>query len=452
MSPVAPSARFHLTRRFAVAAFLSVLAVATALGAVLSRVLHDRLLERDAEVTSEFVQSIVRTDETAPFFRAAVGAPLGPTVEDSFRHFAQMPDVLRANVYTPDRRALWSSDRALIGKTFGANEELDGALAGRPMWKSGPVSKEEHAAGAKALRAGGDRRFVEIYAPVRDGSGQVLAVVELYKTPDALFQAIADGQRTIALASALGGLALFAALFGVVRRADRVLRDQQRRLVEGERLGAVGEMAATVAHAIRNPLSSIRTSVEVAVDNEGRGFGEQAEDIVAEVDKVEEWLRQLLAFSRPGHVAREPIDPNAIARKALANAARETARRGVHVVFQLAEPPPPATGDAAIVEHVLVSLVANAVDAMKGPGRLDVETRGDAQGAEILVGDSGPGLGEEELKRLFEPFFTTKTRGTGLGLALASRIVERMGGRLTLENRPQGGALARLRLPGPERP
>lgn len=435
---------FHLTRRFAIAAFASVVAMAGALGWVLSGLLHDRLLARDAEITSEFVQSVVRVDETAPFFRQP-GA-ISPVLEDSFRHFAQMPDVLRANVYTPDRLALWSSDRNLQGRKFDHNEELDGALDGRVVFKSGFVSKEEHTA-ASAFAGGAARRFVEIYVPVREPGGPVIGIVELYKTPDALFAAIREGQRTIAVSAALGGLLLFAVLFGIVRRADRIMQDQQRRLVEGERLGAVGEMAATVAHAIRNPLSSIRTSVEVAVDPKSTDFRESADDIVAEVDKIEEWIRQLLVFSRPGSIARETIDPNGLVRKTLANAARDAARAGIKVDLDLADPPPTARGDGMLVEHVLVSLVGNAIDAMSAGGTLTVSTRPSAGGCEIAVADTGPGIKAKDLPRVFEPFYTTKTRGTGLGLALARRIVERMGGTLTLANGTPVGAIARLALP-----
>ncbi len=442
----AAQAPFNLTRRFSIAALATVIAVASALGFVLSRLLGEQLMHRDAVVTQEFVQSIARTDETAPYFASGTDARSAP-LEDSFRHFALMPDVLRANVYGRERGVIWSSDRSLAGRTFGRNEELDRALAGELVYKSGIVSKEEHVAAAVPLSGAGATYFVEIYAPVRDPGGRVVGVVELYKTPQALFRAIHDGQRTVAIVSAAGGLLLYGVLFGIVRRADRIMHDQQRRLVEGERLAVVGEMAATVAHAIRNPLSSIRTSVELAVDRHPGDFGEPADDIVREVDKVEEWVRQLLAFSRPGSIAREALDPNVLVRKALAACERQAARQGVRVEADLAAPAPEARGDATLVEHVLVNLVANALDAMPAGGTLAVATRRVESGCELVVRDSGPGIRPEDLARVFEPFFTTKSRGTGLGLALARRSVEQMGGSLALENAPGTGAIARLRLP-----
>ena len=123
--------------------------------------------------------------------------------------------------------------------------------------------------------------------------------------------------------AAVGGLLLYLALIGIVRQADAVMRDQQRRLVEGERLAIVGEMASAVAHSIRNPLSSIRTSVELALDHDPGRFQEPANDIVAEVDKIEAWIRELLAFTRPGSIKREAVDVNQVVRASLASSIME---------------------------------------------------------------------------------------------------------------------------------
>jgi signal transduction histidine kinase len=445
-SVVAPPGPFNLTRQFSILALVCVVAFAAALGFVISRLLSNDLLQRDAVVTMEFVQSIVSTDETAPYFLSAGQSPLHVALEDTIKHFAKMPDVLRANVYTRDRRAIWSSDPNIIGRVFGANDELDHALEGVPVFKSGFMSKEEHVAAKLGLAPDSRAQFVEIYVPVRAPGGQVVGVVELYKTPRALFEAIAAGQRTIAINSVIGGLLLYAILIGIVRRANRTMHDQQRRLLEGERLGAVGEMAATVAHAIRNPLASIRTSVEVALDRDPGNFREPGEDIIAEVDKVEEWIRELLAFSRPGSMKLEALDLNALVRKSLAACERHSARAGVRVESRLDDAVPAVRGDAALVEHVLISLVTNALDSMPDGGALIVTTSAVAGGSEVTVQDSGGGIRPEDLPHIFEPFFTTKTRGTGLGLPLARRVIERMGGALAIESQLGAGSKARLLL------
>ena len=442
-----PPAAFNLTRRFSILALACVAIVAGALGFLLARMVTERLLHRDATVSMEFVQSIVRTDQTAHYFETA-GSGVPDPLEDTFRHFAEMPDVLRTNVYNTERRAIWSTDPAVMGGRFSGNEELDEALEGHLAYESGRMSKAEHVSAARPLGARSSGYFIEIYVPVRDTKGNVVGVVELYKAPDELFAAIRQAEQSIAAGAAIGALLLYAALIGIVRRADAVMRDQQRRLVEGERFTIVGEMASAVAHSIRNPLSAIRTSVEVALDRDPGRFREPAEDIVAEVDKIDAWVRELLEFSRPGSVKREPVDVNGLVRAQLADAAIDCARRDIEVVTRFASPPPVALGDSVLLQQVLQSLVSNAIEALADHGRLQVETSYADRSATIVVRDDGPGIPAAQLENVFKPFFTTKARGTGLGLPLSRRLVQRMGGTLTLDSREGEGTVATVTLPG----
>jgi signal transduction histidine kinase len=453
-TPPAPLATprpvFDLTRRFSVLSLICVLATSGVMGFVLSRLLGEKLLHRDAVVTQEFVQSIVRADEASRFLLGPGAGGTASGAEDSFRHFAEMPDVLRANVYSTGRRVIWSSDSSLIGKTFADNDELDEALRGDLVFKSGVVSKQEHVAAAQPFTERGVTYFEEIYVPVRTGpTGPVAGVVELYKTPDALFDAIRDGQRTIWAGAAIGGLLLYVVLIGIVRRADRIMRDQHARLMEVEMLTMVGEMSAAVAHAIRNPLSAIRTSVENALDSDPGRFREPANDIMAEVDRVEEWIRELLSFSRPGSARNEAFDMNAVLASCVAHSRRHAEQNGVRVSSAPSEGLPMLHGDPAIVGQVLNGVIANALDAMPRGGTLELATAylRPLKVVEVAVRDSGAGMRPEILAQVFKPFFTTKPKGIGLGLALAKRMVERFGGTLAIESAPERGTTVRLRLP-----
>ena len=163
---------------------------------------------------------------------------------------------------TRGRRVIWSSDRQLIGRSFGPNEELDNALAGHVVTHyADPTADGPGKAEHQDLRHA-QPIFVEIYVPVLDARGErVQAVIEFYKQPEALIAALTQlravhrrwAPRPAARSSSL-------ALFGLVRRADRTIRSQQRQLVENETLAVIGEMSAAVAHGIRNPLASIRSS------------------------------------------------------------------------------------------------------------------------------------------------------------------------------------------------
>jgi Signal transduction histidine kinase regulating C4-dicarboxylate transport system len=434
---------FNLTRRFSLLSFLCVVAVAGILGQALARMVSERLLHRDAVLTMEFVQSVVRSDATAPYFPQATGEHLPAPLEDTLKEVSGMPDVLRANVYSPERTVLWSTDAALIGRHFTDNEELDEALKGELAYESGRISKEEH----KAASKGKADFFVEIYVPIHDPSGHVVGVVELYKTPEALYEAMRDAEQTVAIGAALGGLLLYVVLIGIVRQADAIMRDQQRRLLEGERLAIVGEMASAVAHSIRNPLSSIRTSVELALDRDPGRFQEPANDIVAEVDKIEAWLRELLAFTRPGSIRREPVDLNAVVRSALDSVNAQLSRKHVEATAALTEPAPTAMADLSLLQHVLQSIVTNALDALPQGGKLEVRTASGERSVSIVVHDHGAGITHENLEQVFKPFFTTKPLGVGLGLPLARRLVERMGGTLDLVSRQGEGTRVNIQLP-----
>jgi len=271
-------------------------------------------------------------------------------------------------------------------------------------------------------------------------------VVELYKTPDALSEAIHDARRVVWASASLGGLLLFAALFWIVRRADSIMRDQQRRLLESETLALVGEMASAVAHAVRNPLSAIRSSAEMAA--EVGPSPEQAEDIVREVDRVEGWIRELLGYTRPISGKRVPIDANAAIQKSVQDFRTELAKRNVQLSAQLEQALPPVRGDSALLGQVINSLIANAADAINASGRIELKSRlaPDARHVEIEVADTGVGIPAGELDNVFKPFFTTKPRGLGLGLPLARRVLERYGGSLNVASTPGVGTTFTIRL------
>ena len=438
---------FNLTRWFAVTSLVCVTAISLAAAQLISQLFTDRLLRRDAEVTMEFVRSVIAADEFAGHFSGAADPARRAALEDTFSHIAKIPDVLRANAYTADGTVLLSTDARLVGKRFERNDELDGALAGHLVFNSGVVRKQEHAGMELPFSGRGVAYFVEIYVPIRDTDPRgVVGVVELYKTPDALSEAIHDARRIVWASATLGGLLLFAALFWIARRADSIMRDQQRRLLESETLALVGEMASAVAHAVRNPLAAIRSSAEMAA--EAGPSPEQADDIVREVDRVEGWVRELLGYTRPISGKRVPIDANAAIQKSLQDFQSELARRDVQLTAKLQQPLPPVRVDSALLGQVINSLVANAADAISASGRIEVRSRlaADARHVEIDVADNGVGIPAAELDNVFKPFFTTKPRGLGLGLPLAKRVLERYGGSLKVASTPGVGTTFTIRL------
>jgi signal transduction histidine kinase len=237
-------------------------------------------------------------------------------------------------------------------------------------------------------------------------------------------------------------------------RADRALGAAQASLARSERLATVGRLAAGLAHEIGNPLGAISGYVEIA---RGRLPPAADPDLVEAVGRIAEaagridrTIHDLLDFARPAPPRLAPLDLAALVQATVRLARVQPRFRQVEVQADV-----PAGLAALADEHqltqVLLNLLLNAADAMRGGGRVTITgTTGQGE-VELAVADAGPGVAPEHLPRLFDPFFTTKEpgEGTGLGLAISLRIVESLGGALTAENRPEGGACFRLRLPVP---
>ena len=218
-------------------------------------------------------------------------------------HLAALPGVLRTNVYNLERKVLWSSDPRLIGRRFGENDELERAFAGGIVFNTGIVGqagKAEHA----QLGTPGDR-FVENYLPIwaspswtpQGHHGPPIGVIEIYRTPADLWRTIEASQQRVWWGGVGVALLLYVRLYLIAARAARVIRRQQAALAEAERLAIAGEMASAVAHGLRNPLASIRSTAELGLESEPT-MRELLDEVVVQTDRLEGWIRQYLATAR----------------------------------------------------------------------------------------------------------------------------------------------------------
>ena len=442
--------RFNLSRWFAVVALVSIAIISVAMGALLNHFITQRLMWQEAVLTKEFVQSLVQAERSLQSYFSDPSRGLDAETETAFARIAAMPDMLRANVYDPSRRMIWSSERALIGRIFGPNVELDLALTGSVVTQSADLTGSERDKAEHQDLLHPQSAFVEIYVPVLDvRRRRVLAVIEFYKNPKALVTAMASLRLYIALGAGVSGVLLFLALFGLVRRADLTIRNQQRQLVDNETLAVIGEMSAAVAHGIRNPLASIRSSAELIQDGDLAQALDAAADIVAQSDRLEAWVGELLAYTRPLDQALAPVALQPLVARCLGEFEREMQRRHIRSHSALAADLPAVRGDALLLGQVLSSLLANAIEALDREGQITVRgdwERGQTQ-VTLSVHDSGPGMTNTQLGRAGKPFHTTKPRGLGVGLALARRVIERFGGRLEIDSQPGLGTTVRLHMP-----
>ncbi len=436
-------------RWFLVLSFTSIAITGVASAFVLSNFLKSNMLEQDANVTMEFVNSIVHAEDAERYLITGNPGDLSERLERHFAQIASIPEVIRANLFGKNRAILWSSDPALVGAVFRTNPELDRAFNGEVEIEEGLVGelkKAEH-----AFLKGTGLRFVENYLPIWSGDGrEVIGVAEVYKVPDALYRAIDRGTRLIWINAILGGMVLYVALAWIIHRANSVIDVQKRQLVNTQALAAIGEMASVVAHGLRNPLASIRTSAEVSLgDAPSPPVEEALRDIVAQSDRLEGWVRELLASSRPEAVELEEIQINDLLARSVEAYTGQMKRQSVELELRLDSEVGPIEANAVALGQVVNSLIANALEAMPGGGELTIaSSRADTgRTASITISDTGQGIPESEIGHVFEPFVTTKGTGLGIGLPLAKRIIERHRGRLELSPAPGGGVVASIELP-----
>jgi PAS domain S-box-containing protein len=224
-------------------------------------------------------------------------------------------------------------------------------------------------------------------------------------------------------------------------------KETEKALMRFERLSTIGEMAASLAHEIRNPLASISAAAQILKKKNGalgKEEGKTLDAILAQTERLNRLILDTLHFSK----AERPTDTETFpVKEALEGALRLSqvqfgpAHSKVKVVWELPEEEPRLNANPQRVQQVLVNLILNAYQAMAGGGTLTLGLKTGPEWVSIRVADSGPGISEEDLGRIFEPFFTTKKSGSGLGLAICSRIAAENGGRLEVERiKPHGTA------------
>lgn len=248
------------------------------------------------------------------------------------------------------------------------------------------------------------------------------------------------------LALVVGPLTVVAAGFAAWtgRRAER----ERERAARRERLASLGELAATVAHEVRNPLGAIKGYAQLVEEGAGAEAARRAaQTIHEECARLERTVSEVLGYARDAQPRLEPVELRAFLDAELGRLAAEAAAREVRLVRDYGDEAVAVRADRDQLARALDNLVRNALAVSPPAGRVVVGLRPERRQVELFVADEGPGVAPEDRERVFEPFFSRRPGGTGLGLALVRRIAEAHGGSVRVADRPAGGAEFMLRLP-----
>jgi signal transduction histidine kinase len=230
------------------------------------------------------------------------------------------------------------------------------------------------------------------------------------------------------------------------------LQEVHQQLIHSDRLATVGELAAGLAHDLRNPLAGVSAALYVLSaqfpDDDSRKA--LLSDIQSQIARMNRTLTDLLLHARPPRPQYLALNVNDILQQSLWFLPAPSGT-GIDIVKRLAPDLPTLLADPSLLHQAFLNILVNARQAMPDGGRLTVTTAlrgaGAGEAVEVAIADSGLGISPEHLARVFQPFFTTKTSGTGLGLAIAARIIDQHGGRITVQSEPGTGATFHVILP-----
>lgn len=455
---------FRLLKYFFISGFAVIAVVTFLLGAFLYSRNIDTLLksaENYARLLAENLNYNIFIGFYAPL--KARGAKMDLRKWDQFgaldsliKDFTYGLKIDRIKIIDRSRKIVYSTEYDLIGTYEPENSAIDDALNGKDHTRIRQGDRSQSQWYGKWL--------ADTYYPLREGTGNYWMLGAIYGVIQ-ISQDVTDQylhvQRSILviMVVATGLMAfLFIMLTLIVRRGEMMLIDRAARqkkleeqLQQSEKLASIGQMVATIAHEIRNPLGIIRSSGEVLLNKENPDpvrIKKLAGIVVEEATRLSLILTDFLDFARPRSPAADRVDVRNVLYKVKSHLEHEIQARQIKWSDYSAEGPDPIVkGDSDLLYQAFLNITMNAFEAIEDGGSFKVSVSNEDDSVVVEFEDDGSGIREEDIPRIFSPFFTTHDMGTGLGLSVVHNIISAHEGEVSVKSQPGKWTIFRVALP-----
>lgn len=449
-------------RVFALVSLVLIAVMVAVTGYTQSRFFEDELIQHEAVIVRELVLFLAREELRAEDFDNYMNASSQLHFEQSFLILKNIPGVIRIKLYNAESTVIWSNVKGMVGGNKPRNKErLIQMWAGTPSAIFDPYNPPSHLQYPLP-----HTKLIEFFVPItvkKTGAtgGETKGLVEVYRSADDLVSTLRHGILLLWLVIATGGAVLFFALFHLFRSVYRRQREaetqfqrlstEHERIVQMEKLSAMGRLVSEIAHQINNPLVGVINLAQLAEREVDKP--ERTRELLEEIRKAGEhcrnFVQRMLRFNQLARSEPQPTEIKGLVHDTIGFFS-QSVEGGPPVELVAPDKEVVLQVDPVLLRHALFNLVNNAAQSdPNGPILIGIsaELHEGIDGWAIAVTDHGSGLTPEVMKHLFTPFYTTRKNGIGLGLSVAQHIASQHGGLLYAKNNAEGGACFVIWLP-----
>ncbi|MDI1245053.1 MAG: HAMP domain-containing sensor histidine kinase [Rhodoferax sp.] len=449
---------------FAAISLLMIVAMVVSTGLIQEPFFRHSMIEREAMTVRDMVNALaLERGLTASDLKSSANEAVRHQIDQSFKVLKHLPGAARIKVFNRDGTIIWSDVPELVGTKRTAHpDRVALALNGTVQALFNPTRDTVHTGETGHPVIGTIECYVPIYAqPAGQPGAEVIGVLSLYRDPRDLNRTIQNGMYLLWAVVGGAGVLLFLALykaFSLVYERQQSAESkfgkltlEHERIVQIEKMSAMGELVGEIAHQLNNPLVGVINLTQLA--ERQVHDPQRVAELLAEVRKAgsecRDIVQRILRINQPSRSTLQSTDMVELVQDTLIFCQQSVDLK--HVVrFDVPQGKFLLTVDPVLIRQALFNLIHNAI--LAGPGQpvqvsLNRLQRDGIDGMALDVTDEGPGFSSELAPRLFKPFFTTRANGTGLGLPVAQHIALKHGGVVLAQNLPQGGARFSIWLP-----